>query len=98
MENKHNTFITRPGCFWKGIDENVDKGMDGRNIFAFYFINRAPEATEKHALDELIKIYFSNGNIAVDVGNNDLYETPRFATNGVATFEEPLEFDDKKAC
>lgn len=72
------------------------KQLDRMDIYDFYYINRAPAATIIHPLDELIKIYFSTKSVAIDVGNNELYEKPRFATNGVTIFEEPLLFNDKE--
>ena len=86
------------GCNYL-FTEKDELHKDTRNdvdIFDFYFINRAPAATEKHPLDELIKIYFSTKNVAIDVGNKELLEKPRFATNGVTIFEDPLPFDDKE--
>ncbi len=77
-------------------DTKKEEVADGRDIFDFYYINRAPEATEKHPLNELIKIYFSTKSVAIDVENQELIEKPRFATNGVATFEDPLPFTDKE--
>jgi len=79
------------------VISNENTEHDGEvDIFDFYFINRAPIATEKHPLDELIKIYLSSKGVAIDVKNNELYEKPRFSTNGVATFEDPLQFHDKE--
>lgn len=76
-------------------DNSHEEESDDMDIFDFYYINQAPKATEKHPLDELIKIYLSTKSIAIDVGNNELYEKPRFSTNGVAIFEDPLPFDDR---
>ncbi len=93
--------ITLIGC-QQTLNEEEDllEVPDGVDIYDFYFINRAPErapeATEKHPLNELIKIYFSTKAVAIDVGNNELLEKPRFATSGVTIFEEPLPFDDKE--
>jgi len=81
----------------QGHDEDIlDDEQVKYDIYDFYFINRAPVETEKHPLDELIKIYYSTKAVAIDVGNNELLEKPRFATNGVAIFEDPLPFDDKE--
>ena len=43
----------------------------------------------------MIKIYFSTKGVAIDVGNQEIIERPCFATNGVAIFEDLLEFNDK---
>lgn len=64
-------------------EEIVEDEEATYDIYDFYFINRAPAATEKHPLDKLIKIYYSTKSVAIDVGNHELYEIPRFATNGV---------------
>lgn len=77
--------------------ESVNGNID---IFDFSFINRAPKATEKHNLDEVIKFYFNTNLplstvIAIEVGNNEIYKEPRYSALGVDTFEEPIVFDDK---
>ncbi len=77
-------------------EEILDDEQVKYDIYDFYFINRAPAATEKHPLDELIKIYYSTKAVAIAVENNELLEKPRFATNGVTIFEDPLPFDDKE--
>ncbi len=85
-----------PACEQSSSEKEVVlDNHEGIDIYDFYFINRVPAATEKHPLDELIKIYFSTKAVAIDVGNNELLEKPRFATNGVTIFEDPLPFDDK---
>lgn len=66
------------------------------DIYDFYFINRAPLAEKKHPLEELIKIYYSSKGVAIDLKNNEIYAEPQFSTNGIATFEEPLEFHDQE--
>ena len=95
-----------PGCADRMPDKDLithdfqnkreEDTISGIDIYDFYFINRAPAATEKHPLDELIKIYFSTKSVAIDVENKELLENPRFATNGVTIFEDPLPFDDKE--
>ncbi len=84
------------GAIHEKPDTKKEEVVDGMDIFDFYFINRAPKASKKHPLDELIKIYFSSKGVAIDVENQEIIEAPRFATNGVATFEEPLPFNDKE--
>lgn len=89
---KEDTEVTNEG----NNEGDGDKTMDGIDIYDFYFINKAPLANEKHSFDQLIKVYFSYKGIAVDVKNKELYEKPRFSTNGVTTFEDPIKFEDKE--
>lgn len=77
-------------------NESRDEEVGEIDVYDFYFINKAPISTEKHPLDELIKIYFSTKSVAVDLKNNELYEKPRYSTNGITTFEETLEFYDQE--
>ena len=80
-------------------DEIVNNNID---IYDFYFINRAPDATEKHDLDEVIKFYFSTNSpirskIAINIENNEIYKKPRHSFNGIDTLEEPITFEDKES-
>jgi hypothetical protein len=75
-----------------------ESGQEKDDIYDFYFINKAPQASKKHPLDELIKIYFSDGQnkaIAIDIGNNEVYIDPRWSGMGVDTLEETVELNQE---
>ena len=77
--------------------ENVeDDQMDDIDIYDFYYINKAPRAVEKHSLDNLIKIYFSAKNIAVDIEEHEIYMDALYSRNGIDTFEDTIELNDKE--
>src|SRR5699024_1630883 len=66
------------------------------DIYDFYYINKAPRAAEKHSLDNLIKIYFSAKNIAVDIEEHEIYMDALYSRNGIDTFEDTIELNDKE--
>src|SRR5699024_11569715 len=77
--------------------ENVeDDQMDDIDIYDFYYINKAPRAVEKHSLDNLIKIYFSAKNIAVDVEEHEIYMEALYSRNGIDTFEVTIDINVEK--
>lgn len=80
-------------------DGREDNEMNDIDIYDFYFINKAPETKEKHSLDELIKIYFSAGSnqVAIDIKNNEIYVDPLWSTNGVDSFEDQVNLNEKEA-
>lgn len=92
------------GCNGTEVKEdNIKDGDDEMNeydIFDFSFINMAPEAEKKQPLNKVIKLYFSVGSIAenievaVDLGNGEIYKNPVLSTLGVDTFEDPVKAED----
>src|SRR5690625_730715 len=59
-----------------------------KDIYDYYFINKAPKSTEKQDLNELIKFSLTTTSpiptgIAIDIGNNEIYKNPRHTINGV---------------
>src|SRR5690625_3272383 len=90
------------GCNHSEDDIKENEVMRNIDIYNFYYINRAPDATEKHDLDEVIKFYFSTdspirGKIAINIENNEIYKKPRHSFNGIDTLEEPITFEDKES-
>lgn len=65
-----------------GCQDSKEHEID-EAIFEFENIVRAPEATKKHAINDVIKIYFSEWTfddpyepIAIDIKNNEIYVNP----------------------
>src|SRR5699024_12876627 len=68
-------------------EENKDTGegkkMDQKNIYDFKHIDKAPEATEKQAMDNVIKVFFDESTfdkpyeaVAIDIEINEVYANP----------------------
>src|SRR5699024_7836620 len=51
---------------------------------------------EKQSLDKHIEIYFSAKNIAVDVEEHEIYMDALYSRNGIDTFEDTIELNDKE--
>ncbi|MGY0692063.1 hypothetical protein ACW2QC_04620 [Virgibacillus sp. FSP13] len=68
---------------------NGGKDMNGIDIYDFAFIRKAPDAKEKHPLQEVIKVYFSDwsisemNEIAIDVANKEIYKNPSMRNRGL---------------
>ncbi|MFA1822070.1 hypothetical protein ACDX78_18105 [Virgibacillus oceani] len=67
-------------------NENI---IEGKDIFEFKHIDKAPEATEKHPIEEVIKVYFNDWSIdklhegvAIDIENNEYYVNPIISGRG----------------
>lgn len=91
----------------KGETANLEGEEDAMNqvdIFDFKHIQDAPEATEKHAIDKVVKVFFDESSIdkpykavAIDVENNEIYLNPIIsrrglrAQDGVTTVETSKE-------
>ncbi|GAA0287912.1 hypothetical protein GGQ92_003015 [Gracilibacillus halotolerans] len=76
------------------MNSNID-------IYDFYYIHKAPVATRKHDLDEVIKLAFSTTSpiptsIAIDIKNKEIYINPRFSTNGLLESKGTTIFNDKE--
>jgi hypothetical protein len=87
--------------------EGEENAMNQVDIFDFKHIQHAQEATEKHAIDEVIKVFFDESSndqpykaVAIDVENNEIYRNPIIsrrglrAQDGVATIENSHELLD----
>lgn len=70
--------------------------IDDFDPLEFEYINLAAEAEETPPLDEVIKLYFSEWSmsesieIAVDIANREIYESPRMNQYGVNSLDDPL--------
>lgn len=94
-------FIITIGLFLYGCqqnmhtdEENKDTGegkkMDQKNIYDFKHIDKAPEATEKQAMDKVIKVFFDESTfdkpyeaVAIDIENNEVYANPIIGRRGL---------------
>ncbi len=64
--------------------------MSTIDIFDFKHLTKAPKATEAHAVDEVIKVFFQkqsfdqpNDGIAIDLNTNELYLRPIIGIRGL---------------
>lgn len=64
--------------------------MNQVDIFDFKHIQHAPEATEKHAIDKVVKVFFDESSIdkpykavAIDVENDEIYRNPIISRRGL---------------
>ena len=71
-----------------GCQESKEHKID-EAIFDFENFGRAPEATEKHPINEVIKIFFDEWTfddlyepIAIDIKNNEVYVNPSINIRG----------------
>jgi len=61
------------------------------DVFDFAFIKKAPEATEKHDLEEVIKVYFNendssqNKGFAIDIEEGHVFIDTGMGSRGVCT-------------
>ncbi|WP_051359400.1 hypothetical protein [Paucisalibacillus globulus] len=88
----------------QGTNEENEKGnnieMNGIDIYDFYYLNKAPAAEQKHSLDDVIKVFFSEwsmtgGNtMAIDIENGEIYKEPRWTKLGVDSLEKPVKVED----
>ncbi|MEI3614672.1 hypothetical protein [Pseudogracilibacillus sp. SO30301A] len=75
----------------KELNSNDSEGnhVTQKDIFDFRHIDKAPEATEKHPIKEVIKVFFDEWSIdvpyeavAIDVQNNEIYINPIISGRG----------------
>ncbi|MEN2769079.1 hypothetical protein [Ornithinibacillus xuwenensis] len=91
----------------KAEPDSSENAMNQVDIFDFKYIQQAQEATEKHAIDEVIKVFFDESSndqpykaVAIDVENNEIYRNPIIsrrglrAQDGVTTVENSHEVQD----
>lgn len=87
--------------------EGEENAMNQVDIFDFKHIQHAPEATEEHAIDKVVKVFFDESSInqpyravAIDVENDEIYRNPIIsrrglrAQDGVTTVENSNEVQD----
>lgn len=76
----------------KELNSNDSEGnhVTQKDIFDFRHIDKAPEATEKHSIKEVIKVFFDEWSIdvpyeavAIDVQNNEIYINPIISGRGL---------------
>ncbi len=72
------------------IAEKEQVTMNEVDIFDFHHIDKAPETTEKHSLNDVIKVYFDeftfdnpDGGIAIDIEHNEIYLRPIISISGL---------------
>lgn len=84
------------------MNGNEGKDMNGIDIYDFAFIKMAPKSKGKHSLNEVIKIYFTEGGfssgntIAIDVANNILYKNPSMDSQGLSTNDGTIKLNDSE--
>lgn len=73
------------------------------DVFDFAFIKKAPEATESHDLEEVIKVYFNENDssqdkgFAIDIEEGHVFINTGMGSRGVRTsIEQPLEVSQIK--
>src|SRR5690625_6429238 len=100
------TILSLFGCQDFGMEdtnqeENEGKDMYQVDIFDFAFIKKAPEATEKHDINNVIKVYFNENDssldkgFAIDLEKEHVFINPRMGSRGVRTsIEEPIQVSD----
>ncbi|MBO1001793.1 hypothetical protein [Pseudogracilibacillus auburnensis] len=71
-------------------DESEGNNVTQKDIFEFKHIDKAPEATEDHSIDEVIKVFFDEWSIdvpyeavAIDIQNNEIYVDPIISGRGL---------------
>lgn len=87
--------------------EGEENAMNQVDIFDFKHIQHAPEVTEKHVIDKVVKVFFDESSIdqpykavAIDVENDEIYRNPIIsrrglrAQDGVTTVENSNELQD----
>lgn len=87
--------------------EGEEIAVNQVDIFDFKHIQDAPEATEKHAIDKVIKVFFDESSsdqpykaVAIDVEHDEIYQNPIIsrrglrAQDGVKTVENSDEVKD----
>lgn len=86
-------------CF--GCQKSVDKNEMDEETFDFAFIKQAPEATEKHDIKKVIKVYFNENDssldkgFAIDLEEKNVYINPRMGSRGIRTsIEKPVNVGD----
>ena len=94
------TCMILAGCNYSENNIKDDEVLSNIDIYDFYYIKKAPVATKKHDLNEIIKISFTTTSpiptrIAIDIKNNEFYKNPNHLTNGVDTLDGTIYFDDK---
>lgn len=72
------------------IAEKEQENKNEVDIFDFHHIDKAPETTEKHSLNDVIKVYFDeftfddpDGGIAIDIEHNEIYLQPIISVSGL---------------
>lgn len=90
------------GCNHSEDNLKDDEVISNIDIYDFYYIKKAPIATKKHELEDVIKLTFSTTSpiptiIAIDVGNKEIHIDPRFSTNGLHKSRGTVIFDDKES-
>jgi|SRR5690554_799565 len=83
---------------------NEEKKQDGEvselDIFDFAYIKMAPETTEEQDIQDIIKLYLEESsmsettNIAIDIGNNEIYINPSLGSRGLRFSDEIIKADD----
>jgi len=89
------------GCSHSEDSIKDDEVMRNIDIYDFYYIKRAPIATKKYELEDVIKLTFSTTSpiptsIAIDIKNKEIYIDPRFSTNGLHKSRGTVLFDEKE--
>lgn len=87
--------------------EGEENTMNQVDIFDFKHIQDAPEATEKHAIDKVAKVFFDESSsdqpykaVAIDVEHDEVYQNPIIsrrglrAQDGVITIENSNDVQD----
>src|SRR5690625_2111958 len=81
-------------------EESEGNDMGEKDIFNIKHIDKAPETTEKHSINEVIKVYFSQSTIdglqaaAIDVENNEIYDNPVMGRRGLRANNGVVEVND----
>ena len=89
------------GCNHSEDNLKDDEVMRNIDIYDFHNIKKAPVASMKQDLDEIIKLTFSTNSpiqtrIAIDIKNNKIYKNPIFSKNGLVSTDGSIEFDYKE--
>src|SRR5690625_1645094 len=82
-------------------NEGEDNNMNEVDIFQFENIDKAPEATEKPPVNEVIKIFFSEWTfdapyepIAINIESNEVYVNPSLSLHRISTYDDTVSISD----
>ncbi|MEI3612452.1 hypothetical protein [Pseudogracilibacillus sp. SO30301A] len=81
-------------------NEKAKENVSEIDIFDFENFGRTPEATEKHSIDEVIKIYFSEWTfddpfepIAINIETDEIYVNPSLSFVRFSTYDEVVKIN-----